>query len=250
MKKISVFSIGLLTGIVVAASGVAGAATYLKATPKTVKIVVGSNHSSVEAMNVNDKLYVPVRDAGVSFGYNVSGVTSSTVTFNKASTGSVGSTDNKPNTSNSNNNTTNNANNNNTKAGAELVEGLHDKYSTDGKLDANKVKAGIAAKEITVNAQDKETGNSLLHYVVLENNYAAYLAIKLNALNVNVVNNEKQTPLHFAVKEKNSFYFGELKELKANPNLKDNFGLLPIDYAGNNTVFVTGLEGYMLFHKE
>ncbi|MNB98291.1 hypothetical protein D3C75_455390 [compost metagenome] len=237
MKKISTFSIGFLTGIAITVSGVAGAATYLKATPKTVKIVVGSNQKSVEAMNVNNKLYVPVRDAGESFGYSVSGVTSSVVTF------SEGAVDSSTTTGTSTGSTAN-------KTGGQYVEGLHDKYSTDGKLDANKIKVGLAAGEITVNAQEKESGNSLMHYVVIENNYYAYVAIKTSKLNVNLQNNEGQTPLHLAVINKNSFYFGELQDLQANPNVKDKNGLLPIDYAGDSTVFVTGLKSYMTFYKE
>ena len=224
MKKISTFTIGLLTGVAVTVSGVAGAATYLKATPKTVKIVVGSNQKSVEAMNVNDKLYVPVRDAGSSFGYSVSGVTSSTVTFaegvaiNTMGTGtSTGSTA-----------TTN--------AGGEYVQGLHDKYSTDGKLDAKKVKAGIAAGEISVNSIDKETGNSILHFVILENNFAVYSAIKVNALNPNLVNSEGQTPLILSVINKNAFYLGELTNAyKSDASIVDSHGKRAIDYTEPNS---------------
>ncbi|MEK4207161.1 hypothetical protein [Paenibacillus sp. FSL R10-2788] len=244
MKKIPTFALGLIVGITLTAGTAVGAATYLKATPKKVNIVVGSSQKSVEAMNVNEKLYVPVRDAGDSFGYTVSGVTSSTVTFTEGvTTKAVGT-----------GTTTNNTSTNNTKpenAGAELVEGLRDKYSTDGKLDAAKIKAGIAAKEITVNAQNKEDGNSLLHYVILEDNFAVYSVIKVNNLNVNLQNSEKQTPLMLSVINENNFYYGELTNyFKSNAYIKDNSGKQAIDYAKKNSFYEADLKAYKIFNKE
>lgn len=244
MKKIPTFLLGTIVGITLTAGTAVGAATILKATPKTVKIVVGSNQKSVEAMNVQNKLYVPVRDAGDSFGYSVSGVTSSTVTFNQGvKTGNTTPADNKSNTSTTNSPT----NTKPEKAGTELVDRLHDKYSTDGKLDANKVKAGIAAKEITVNAQNKEDGNSLLHYVVLENNFAVYEVIKVNLLNPNLVNSEGQTPLMLAVLNENIFYLGELTNVyKSDANIIDSKNKKAIDYSKKNSSTYIDLEAYML----
>ncbi|OMD75293.1 ankyrin repeat domain-containing protein [Paenibacillus odorifer] len=250
MKKIPTFLLGTIVGVTLTAGTAVGAATFLKANPKTVKIVVGSNQKSVEAMNVQNKLYIPVRDAGDSFGYSVSGVTSSTVTFNQASsTGNVGSNANKPNTSN-NSTVTNNTSTNNIKpekAGAELVENLHDKYSTDGKLDAKKVALAIAAKEISINAQNKDDGNSLLHYVVLEDNFAVYSVIKLNDLNVNLQNSEGQTPLMLATLLENNFYFGELTTTyKADATIKNNEGKQAIDLAEKGKSYYIELRAYMM----
>ncbi|OMD78247.1 ankyrin repeat domain-containing protein [Paenibacillus odorifer] len=240
MKKIPTFALGLIVGITLTAGTAVGAATYLKATPKTVKIVVGSNQKSVEAMNVQNKLYVPVRDAGDSFGYSVSGVTSSTVTFAEGvTTNSAGTGTNAGN-----------ENTSSTKAGGEYVQDLHKKYSTDGKLDAEKIKAALAAKEITINVQDKETGNSLLHYVVLEDNFAVFSVIKVNALNVNLQNKEGQTALILAVIEKSDFYTSEMKNLKAKATIKDNSGKQAIEYAEKNSAIETGLTTYMFFNKE
>ncbi|WP_405168512.1 hypothetical protein [Paenibacillus sp. FSL H3-0286] len=242
MKKIPTFALGLIVGVVSTAGTAVGAATYLKATPKTVKIVVGSNQKSVEAMNVQNKLYVPVRDAGDSFGYSVSGVTSTTVTFAEGVTNTTNSASTGTNTGNTNASST--------KSGGEYVQGLHDKYSTDGKLDAEKVKAGIAAGEISVNSIDKETGNSILHFVILENNFAVYSVIKVNALNPNIVNSEGQTPLHVAAIADIPFYLGELTNYyKSNPNIKDNSGKQAIDYVTNSST-KTGLTSYMFFYKE
>ncbi|OME41410.1 ankyrin repeat domain-containing protein [Paenibacillus odorifer] len=240
-KKIPTFTMGLVLGIALTAGTAVGAATYLKATPKTMKIVVGSNQKSVEAMSVNDKLYVPVRDAGTSFGYQVSSVTSSIVTFKEGSTTATNKSVDVGMTDKRNNATTS------SKTGGEFVQGLHDKYSADGKLDAKKVALAIAAKEITVNAQDEETGNSLMHYAILEDNFALYSVIKANLLNVNLINYEGKTTLHLAVINENRFYLGELQnEFRADAKIKDNSGKLPIDYATKGTSTYNGLQGYMM----
>lgn len=248
MKKIPAFALGLVAGITLTAGTTIGAANYLKATPKTVKVVVGNTQKSVEAMNVQNKLYVPVREAGVSFGYSVSGVTSSTVTFaeNKAIGTKEGTGTSKGSTDTTKGSTTSNNAAPAKNTGGEYVQGLHDKYSTDGKLDANKVKAGIAAGEITVNAQDKETGNSLLNYVILEDNFAVYSVIKVNALNVNLQNKEGQTALMLAVINENRFYLGELTNTyKSDASIVDSFGKKAIDYAENSTI-KANLMLYML----
>jgi hypothetical protein len=249
ISKLPTFLIGAIVGITLTGATAIGAATYLKATQSNVKIVVDGTQAKLSdtPLNVNGKLYLPVRDTANAMGYSVESVTSTQVSLKEgvstssANSGSTGTSINIP--SNSNNTTTTN------NTGGQYVQGLHEKYSTDGKLDVAKIKEAIAAKEITVNTQDKDTGNSLMHYVVLENNYSLYLTIKRNALDFNLQNNEKQTPLHLAVVNKNSFYYGELRDLKANPNFEDKNGLLPIDYAEKNSVFDIGLDAYMRFYK-
>lgn len=249
LSKLPTFMLGAIVGVTFTAATAVGAATYLKATQSNVKIMVDGAQAKLSdsPLNVNGRLYLPVRDTANAMGYSVESVTSSQVslkegvsasgTTNSGSTGSTGTN------SNSNSNTT--ANN----TGGQYVQGLHEKYSIDGKLDATKIKEAITAKKITVNTQDKDTGNSLMHYVVLENNYSLYITIKRNALDVNLQNNQKQTPLHLAVINKNSFYYGELEQLKANPKIEDKNGLLPIDYAEKNSVFEIGLDAYMRFYK-
>ncbi|MNC15585.1 hypothetical protein D3C75_634090 [compost metagenome] len=233
MKKVSTFALGLIVGAALTAGTVVGASNSLSAIQKSVKLVVDGKSTIVSAVNVNNKLYIPVRDAGNSFGYSVTGVTSSAVTFSEGTTtGSIGT-----GTSTGSTATT----------GGQYVEGLHDKYSTNGKLDANKVKVGIAAGEITVNSQDKETGNSLLCYAVLEDNFAVYSVIKVNALNVNLTNNEGQTALHLTVINERIFYLGEMiNTYKADAKIKDNAGKRPIDYAVKNSSTYIDLEAYML----
>lgn len=108
---------------------------------------------------------------------------------------------------------------------------MKETYSTDGKLDATKIREALNSGKLDVNAQDEETGNTLLHYVILENNFSAYTAVKRNALNVDIQNKQGQTPLQISVTEKNIFFFSELKDLKADAKIKDSNGSLPIDYA-------------------
>ncbi|WP_260865860.1 stalk domain-containing protein [Paenibacillus xylanexedens] len=251
VSKIPTFMLGAIVGIALTAGTAVGAATYLKATQSNVKIIVDGTQAklSESPLNVNGKLYLPIRDTANAMGYSVESVTSSQVSLKEGISKSNATTNNGStetsvnNPSNSNNTTTTN------NTGGQYVQGLHEKYSTDGKLDAAKIKEAITTKKISVNAQDKETGNSLMHYVVLENNYSLFIAIKRNALDVNLQNNEKQTPLHLAVINKNSFYYGELRDLKANPTIEDKNSLLPIDYAEKNSVFDIGLDAYMRFYK-
>jgi hypothetical protein len=233
MRKISTFALGLVVGICVTAGGVAGAATYLKATPKTVKLVTGSNQTSIEAMTVNNKLYIPVRDAGNSFGYEVTGVTSSTVTF------SVGTKipSSTPSSTKASVNST----------GGEFVSDLHDKYSTNGKIDATKIALAIAAGEFSVNAQDSKSKQSLLHYVVLEDNFALYSVIKVNGLNPNLQDANGKTALMLSVINENIFYFGELTNTyKSDATLKDSSGKTALDYATKGTSTYNGLQAYMM----
>ncbi|PQP83134.1 hypothetical protein C0Q44_15565 [Paenibacillus sp. PCH8] len=253
LSKLPTFLLGTVVGITLTAGTAVGAATYLKAIHINTKIVVDGTQVKLSdsPLNVNGRLYLPVRDTANAMGYSVESVTSTQVSLKEGVTAS--STTNSTTNSESTGTTVTNSNSNNStttnNTGGQYVQGLHEKYSTDGKLDAAKVKEAITTKKITVNTQDKDSGNSLMHYVVLENNYSLYLTIKRNALDVNLLNNQKQTPLHLAVINKNSFYYGELEQLKANPNIEDKNGLLPIDYAEKNSVFDIGLDAYMRFYK-
>ncbi|WP_340018376.1 stalk domain-containing protein [Paenibacillus sp. FSL H3-0457] len=250
VTKIPTFLLGAVVGITLTGATAVGAATYLKVTQSNVKVVVDGSQAKLSdsPLNVNGRLYLPVRDTANAMGYTVESVTSSQVSLKEGfSTSNATSNNGSTVTSVTNSNSNKSSTSKNT--GGQYVQGLHEKYSTNGKLDAVKVKEAITAKEIIVNTQDKETGNSLMHYVVLENNYSLYLTIKRNALDVNLRNKQKQTPLHLSVINKNSFYYGELEQLNANPKIEDINGLLPIDYAEKNSVFDIGLDAYMRFYK-
>lgn len=245
MKKVSVFLLGTLVGGALMVGGVAGASTFLKATPYNVKLVVDGKEAklSEKPLTINGRAYLPVRDTANALGFNVSEVTSSKIELKNNGTSA---------TNNSTNVNTNNSSNpseikkSSSTLKGEYVKDLKAKYSTNDKLDAGKLKAAIDKGEITVNAQDESSGDSLLQFVIKENNYEAYKIINTSKLNVNLQDNEGRTALHTTVIEKNVFYFSELKNLKANPKIKDKNGLMPIDYAEKNTLFEIGLEAYML----
>lgn len=191
-------------------------------------------------MNVNGRTYLPVRDTANALGYVVASVSSSKIELKS------GATKTSSNNTSDKTGSTNNTSKPSDSKGEVYVKNLRETYSIDGKLDATRIREALNNGSLDVNAQDEGTGNTLLHYVILENNFNAYTAIKRNALNVNIQNKEGQTPLHISVTEKNIFFFSELKELKANANIKDNSGSLPIDYAQKNSVIELGLEAYMM----
>src|SRR5690606_7564134 len=92
------------------------------------------------------------------------------------------------------------------------------------------LKEAIKSGELNVNAQDQDTGESLLHLVIKQNNFPVYEVIKANKINPSLKDNEGLTPLHVAVIEENGFYFGELTTEFRVEQYKDNSGKYPIDY--------------------
>jgi len=237
-SKIPTLLLGVVIGATLTSATAVGAANYLKANIYNVKIVVDNKEAKLtdQPLNVNGRTYLPLRDTANALGYGVSSVTSSKIELK--SDGSTPATSSTSTTDKTTTSTTNNAK-------GEYVKDLENKFSSDGKIDANKVKLAIAAGEISVNAQDEATGNSLLHYAVLQDNYSLYQVIHVNALNPNLKNKDGQTPLHLAVIEKNRFYLGELKDLKVDANIVDNASKKAIDYATDSSI-KAGLQAYML----
>lgn len=120
-------------------------------------------------------------------------------------------------------------------------------YSTDNKLDAEKIRTALNNGTLDVNAQDLSNGgNTLLMYVIEENNYEAYKAIKRNALDVNVQRDDGKTALMLTVITKNDFYFGEMTNLKADAKIKDSSKKQAIDYADDNSTEQRYLKIYMM----
>jgi len=247
LSKMPAFMLGAIVGVAVTAGSAVGAATYLKATQSNVKLVVDGSQAklSESPLNVNGKLYLPVRDTANAMGYSVESVTSSTVSLKENSTNSSSSTSNSGSTSSTSTNSVNNTKPQSTTANKK-VKNLQETYSTDGKLDTTKIRSALDNKTLDLNAVDQDTGNTLLHYAIEENNFEAFKAIKRNALNVNIQNSLGQTPLHIAILNNSSFYLGELKDLKADANIKDDEGNLPIDLAKKNSPNYISLEAYML----
>ena len=238
LKKAPTLLLGVIIGAALTAGSVVGASAYLKATQSNVKLVVDGTQAKLSdsPLNVNGKLYLPVRDTANALGYSVQSVTSSTVTL-KENTASTGSNSTKTDSSSSNSTKPTNS---------KTVINLKETYSFEGKLDAAKIRAALDDKSLDLNSKDSETGNTLLHLAILENNFEAFKAIKRNALDPNIQNAQGDTPLHLAIKENSSFYLGELKDLKANAKIKNNEGKLPIDYAKKNSPNYISLEIYML----
>ncbi|MBD8839927.1 hypothetical protein IFU39_19110 [Paenibacillus sp. CFBP 13594] len=223
--KVPAFLLGAVVGITLTAGTAVGAATYLKATQSSVKIVVNGTQVklSERPMNINGKLFLPVRDTANAMGYSVESVTSSQVSLKESSTIS--------NTAIPSNNITSTTPNSSINTSSKKVKNLKETYSTDGKLDAEKLRTALNNATLGVNDQDSYTGNTLLHLAVLEDNYEALKAIKRNALNPNIQNSLGQTPLMISILEKSNFYFGEIIDMKPDITITDKEGKKAIDYA-------------------
>lgn len=235
LSKTPTFLLGLAVGVALTAGSVAGAATYLKASINNVKIIVDGKEAKLsdKPLSVNGRTYLPVRDTANALGYSVQSVTSSAITLKEGISEKVVTSEPKSETV--------------TSKSAKTVENLRETYSTDGKLDPTKIREALNSGALDVNAKDEDTGNTLLMYVILDNNYEAYKAIKHNVLNADVQNNEGKTALHLSVINKNVFYFGELTgDLKADATIKDISGKQAIDYAAKGSAEQIELKIYMM----
>ncbi|PYY28371.1 stalk domain-containing protein [Paenibacillus illinoisensis] len=244
--KLPTFLLGAVVGITLTAGTAVGAATYLKATQSNVKIVVDGSQAKLSdsPLNVNGRLYLPVRDTANALGYSVESVSSSKVSLKESTSDGNSTTTSSSNNASSGNNTINP--NTNTIVGKK-VKNLKETYSTEGKLDADKIRTALNSGVLGVNDQDSTNGgNTLLMYAIEENNFEAYKAIKRNALDVNVQRDDGKTALMLSVINKNSFYFGEINELKPDYLIKDNNGKQAYDYAEKNSSFQIGLKIYMM----
>ncbi|KAF6620428.1 hypothetical protein HFE03_07175 [Paenibacillus sp. EKM102P] len=242
-KRIPTFLAGAIFGVAVAVSGVAGASTYLKATLTPTKIIVDGEQAKLSdsPINVNGKAYLPLRDTASAMGYNVASASGGKIELVK-SNGTTPAPSSAPSATTS------------TKiepATTAVKQGGKtfsvDQYTKGDKLDSEKIAAAIASGELTINSQD-ENGDSILHWVIRKNDYATYLVIKKNALNVNILNNMGNSPLHEAILNKNNFYLGELTGItyKANAKIKNKDGQRPIDLLDKKSSNYIVLEAYMM----
>ncbi|PYE51654.1 copper amine oxidase-like protein [Paenibacillus barcinonensis] len=243
LSKLPTFMLGAIVGVAVTAGSAVGAATYLKATQSNVKLIVDGSQAklSESPLNVNGKLYLPVRDTANAMGYSVESVTSSQVSLKESQKNSSTTTSPTNNTSTAPSNPTTSTNT----IASKKVKNLKETYSTEGKLDAEKIRTALNNGTLDVNAQDSESLNSLLHYVIAENNYEAFKAINRNSLNPDLQNKDGNTSLHLAIQTENIFYFGELKKMKADPNIKNSSGKLAIDLADPKSTTYDSLKIYM-----
>ncbi|WKL03163.1 stalk domain-containing protein [Paenibacillus amylolyticus] len=126
VTKIPTFLLGAVVGITLTGATAVGAATYLKATQSNVKIVVDGAQAKLSdsPLNVNGRLYLPVRDTANAMGYTVESVTSSQVSLKEGfSTSNATSNNGSTVTSVTNSNSNKSSTSNNT--GGQYVQGLH-----------------------------------------------------------------------------------------------------------------------------
>ncbi|MFW5433177.1 stalk domain-containing protein [Paenibacillus apiarius] len=237
MKKIMILITGIFIGVALSAGTVVGATTYLKATQSNVKLIVNDTEAKLSnpPVHVNGKLYLPVRDTANALGYSVQSVTRSTVTLKEgiSQNTSAQTNDSKVKT-------------NSEKKENQMVKNLKETYSTDGKLDGAKIKAALENGSLDVNAQDADTGNTLLMLAILESNYGAYKEFKRNDLDPNIQNKDKQTALHLTTIKNDSFFRGELlDELNVDASIKDASGKQAIDYTEKGSPDYFRLYMYM-----
>ncbi|TKH44216.1 hypothetical protein C1I60_12865 [Paenibacillus terrae] len=241
-KRIPTFLAGAIVGAAVVLSSVAGASTYLKATltPNT-KIVVNGEQATLSdsPINLNGKAYLPLRDTASAMGFKVASASSGKIELVK-SNGTVSTPSSTPSTATS---TKSEPVTTAVKQGGKTFN--VDQYTKGDKLDSEKIAAAIASGELTINSQDAN-GDSILHWVIRKDDYATWLIIKKNGLNVNILNNKKQSPLHEAALQNSNFYIGELESLHANPKLMDIEGKKPIEYIRLNSSNYISLEVYMM----
>ncbi|RXZ78212.1 hypothetical protein EBB07_29600 [Paenibacillaceae bacterium] len=232
-RKLPMFVAGTLFGLAISVGSIAVAANAeLVAKVFNRKIVVDGKELKLEdkPLIINNKTYLPVRNIAEGLGYNV--------TLNEKQIELKTKTV-------VNNTTTNNDQSKVSNDKGEYVKDLNNIIKHEDKLDVNRIKSAIAANEFSINVQDKETGYSLMHYVVLENDFTLYSYLKANKANFELQDNEGRTPLHISVIEKNNLYFGELtNEFRVKTKTKDNYGKTASDYAEQNSTFFRALKNY------
>ncbi|GMX64373.1 hypothetical protein Elgi_36420 [Paenibacillus elgii] len=240
MKK---FVAGVLVGAVVATAGSALAAQNetISATFAEFNILVNGKQASLsdKPVVIEGSSYLPVRAISNTLGYQVQ--------YNGESrTISLANDGNKYlKTDDSNAQPAGKVEENKQVSNGNFVQDLKGKYSKEGKLNLDLIKAAIDKKEIQLNTQDEETGNSLVFYAIIENSYPVFDYLAKSGANLELQNKQGQTPLHIAVIEKSRFYMGQLtSEYRVNASIKDNDSKRPLDYTREGSSEYRSLEPY------
>ncbi|MCM3274157.1 stalk domain-containing protein [Paenibacillus elgii] len=240
MKK---FVAGVLVGAVVATAGSALAAQNetISATFAEFNILVNGKQASLsdKPVVIEGSSYLPVRSISNTLGYQVQ-------YDGESRTISLANDGNKYlKTDESNAQPAGKVEDNKVVINGSVVKDLKGKYSKEGKLNLDLIKAAIDKKELQLNTQDEETGNSLVFYAIIENNYPVFDYLAKSGANLELQNKEGKTPLHIAVIEKSSFYMGELlSKYKVPTKVKDNSSKMPIDYTDVDSTDRMSLRGY------
>jgi len=236
MKK---FITGVIVGAAVATTGSVFASDAVSGTFAEFKILVNGNQAKLadKPVVIDGSSYLPVRAISNSLGYEVQ-YEDSSKTISLSNDGKKYLKDEKQSPKPEEKKQMSEGN---------YVKDLKSKYSKDDKLNADLIKAAIEKKEITVDAQDETTGDSLFILAIRENNFPAYQVLKDNGVNPELPNKEGKTPLHIATIVKNSFFMGELKtHFNVKAKIKDNDGKMPIDYTEKNSGEYQSLLPYSL----
>jgi hypothetical protein len=234
---------GLITGILLASISfvLLAASNTVQATFSSFKFKVDDNNPvEVEALVYNGNSYYHIRKIGEIVGFDV-GYDNETRTIlinTESSVNEVSQT-------------------NEQKAGDTVEMSFNTPTEIEQSL-LNAAKEGNFQPlfdawnngiEFNINAQDPETGNTLLHFAITNKQYHETVAYQIlrryeNDIDVNITNNEGKNIIHYSVIYRFPFV-AQLHEIYGgNIYAKDNDGKYPIDYADSLSPERTYLKGF------
>ncbi|GAB6928499.1 hypothetical protein JCM10914A_24820 [Paenibacillus sp. JCM 10914] len=249
LTSIPAFAMGAIVGVTLTAGSAVGAAVYLKATPSLVDISVDDTpiRWSAPPVIIQDKLYVPIREMSDALGYQLRSATNQEVDIvSRPSKGSEGTTiPSSPATIPGGNLHV-----------RDFVKDMEQLILPNNEFKTERLMVIIAAGEADLESRDAATGNSILHYLILHGETAAYDTLKqidgqAGRLDYNLQNFEGQTPLHLAVIHERDAYIDKLLNLhKVDATTKDNEGKTALDYAEADSPTHKKLTTYLSSHSK
>ncbi|GAA4881739.1 hypothetical protein GCM10023310_72260 [Paenibacillus vulneris] len=242
MKKIGVFAVGAVFGIALSATtGVfADSSNLVSGVFSDFKVKINGKDTTIESkiVNIDGSTFLPVREISNKLGYEVQFQDETISLSNDGKKYLKGDTivqAQQPTKSEEPKQVSE----------GNYVKDLKLKYSKDGKLNVDLIKEAIEKKELSVNAQDESTGDSLLILAIKENNFSVYQVLKDNGVDPELTNNEGKTPLHIAVINKNSFFMSELiSHFRVNAKTTDKDNKKAIDYTEKDSIDYRSLKPY------
>lgn len=234
------FVAGAIFGIIIATVGSVLASSQLIGEHAHFNILVNGSKAelAMQPVVIDGSSYLPVRAISDALGYTVEYEESSrTIALSNDGKTYLSNGESKGEITNKVSETTE------TQFDGQFVNDLQSKYAVDGKLDAELVRAAIDNGILSVNAQDEDTGDSLLILAIKANNFPVYQVLKDRGVNPELPNKEGKYPIHIAIIKRSDFYFGELRtHFKVDTKVQDNDGKMPIDYTEEKSRFRTQLK--------
>jgi hypothetical protein len=232
MKNIKGFVVGVVVGAtLMSATSVLAKNETVNAIFYDMKLIVnGEKVQLSEKPIVRDGVsYLPVRNVGNMLGYDVKwDAQSATATLTERTIATPTPT---PSATPANS--------------GSVVSNMVDPYLVDGKINLDKVKAGIEGKKIKVNDTDATTGETLMIRAAKDDAYTVLHYLYNSGANVNLQDNEGKTPLHHAVIKENLSAIGELLDaFKADSTIKDKSGKTARDYTEKNSRIYRLINAY------